>query len=58
MLFHCLKCRKKLRGKPEWRGRKVRCPSCNLVFVLPAATAAGKSQKLDLMQLVMSRSRN
>ena len=35
MIFHCLKCRKKLRGKHEWSGRKVRCPCCQMVFRLP-----------------------
>jgi DNA-directed RNA polymerase subunit RPC12/RpoP len=35
MIFHCLRCRKKLRGRHEWRGRKVRCPCCRLVMQLP-----------------------
>ena len=35
MIFHCLRCRKKLRGKHEWYGRKVRCPSCQMVMRLP-----------------------
>jgi hypothetical protein len=36
MKFHCLKCRTKLRGKHEWRGKNVKCPQCDFVWRLPA----------------------
>lgn len=35
MLFRCLRCRKKLRSKAQWDGRKVRCPCCQFVMRLP-----------------------
>jgi hypothetical protein len=50
MTFHCMKCRVKLKGKHEWRGRKVRCPCCNLVWRLPG--------NKDWIKRMLHRSKN
>ena len=33
--FYCSKCGQRLEAQDEWRGRKVQCPSCNAVIVIP-----------------------
>jgi DNA-directed RNA polymerase subunit RPC12/RpoP len=50
LLFRCLRCRARLRGKQEWRGRKVRCPSCQAVLRLP--------RNREWIERMMYRSRN
>jgi hypothetical protein len=32
----CPSCKKKFKGRPEFRGKKVRCPSCSHTFVVGA----------------------
>ena len=34
MLFRCIRCCQKLRGKHDWWGKKVRCP-CGTIMRLP-----------------------
>lgn len=33
--FYCSKCGQRLEAQDEWRGRKVQCPSCNSIIVIP-----------------------
>lgn len=33
--FYCSKCGQHLEAQDEWRGRKVQCPSCNSIIVIP-----------------------
>lgn len=58
--FRCLGCRRSLRIGAELVRPRVRCPRCNLVFVLPATRGIrlGKGRKPELIGLMMSRSRN
>jgi len=38
-LIACPSCQKKFQGRPELRGKKVRCPGCDHAFVVEAVTA-------------------
>ena len=33
--FNCPECDQPLEAQDEWRGRKVQCPSCNSIIVIP-----------------------
>jgi DNA-directed RNA polymerase subunit RPC12/RpoP len=35
--FRCSGCRKTLKGKPEMAGKKIRCPECGTMMLVPSA---------------------
>lgn len=40
----CPECKKKFKGKGDLAGKKIKCPLCSKVFVVPAAGAEAKSE--------------